>query len=82
MREIALTKKVEDTAFKMNANFIGIAHAACFENPEYTGNKPQEVMADVRSVIVLGLAYQGELLTPFPKCGPNIPIPLWQQLQP
>lgn len=55
MKEIALTKKVEDTAFKMNADFIGIADAACFEDPEYTGNKPQDVMAEVQSVIILGV---------------------------
>lgn len=55
MREITLTKKIENTAFKMNADFIGIADAACFENPEYTGNKPQDVMASVRSVIILGV---------------------------
>jgi epoxyqueuosine reductase len=55
MREITLTKKIENTAFKMNADFIGIADAACFENSEYTGNKPQDVMSSVRSVIILGV---------------------------
>lgn len=55
MRETALRKKIEDTAFGMNADFIGIADSACFENPEYTGNKPQDVMANVQSVIILGV---------------------------
>lgn len=55
MREIALRKKIEDTASGMNADFVGIANAACFENPEYTGNKPQDVMVSVQSVIILGV---------------------------
>jgi epoxyqueuosine reductase QueG len=67
MRDITLTKKVEDTAFKMNADFTGIADAACFENSEYTGNKPQDVMADVRAVIILGVGVPRGAFETLPK---------------
>jgi epoxyqueuosine reductase QueG len=50
-----LSKTLYKTAFKMNADIFGIAGPACFLDPEYTGNKPQDVMAGVQSVIVLGV---------------------------
>lgn len=53
--EPILAKRIKDTAFGMNADFISVADPACFQNPEYTGNKPQDVMPDIRSVIVLGV---------------------------
>ena len=55
MNDKSLTKKVKSTAIRMNADFIGIADPYCFQNPEYIGNKPQDVMADIRSVIVVGV---------------------------
>jgi epoxyqueuosine reductase len=44
MTEPFFTRKIKDTALGMNADFIGIADPACFLNPEYAGNKPQDVM--------------------------------------
>lgn len=67
MMEIDLSKKIEDIALEMNADFIGIADPACFQNPEYTGNKPQDVMADVRSVIVLGVGIPRGAFDPLPR---------------
>jgi len=51
----------------MNADFIGIAGPACFQNPEYTGNKPQEVMPGVKSVIVLGVGVPRGAFDTLPK---------------
>lgn len=50
-----LTKTLHDTALEMNADIIGFADSACFLDPEYTGNKPQDFMHDMGSVIVLGI---------------------------
>jgi epoxyqueuosine reductase QueG len=55
VKEPTLKEKIKDISLGTNADFIGIADPACFQNPEYTGNKPQDVMPDVRSVIVLGV---------------------------
>ncbi|MDW7732898.1 MAG: hypothetical protein SCH66_10785 [Methanolobus sp.] len=53
-RDTTLTKTLRDTALKMNADVIGFADPARFLDLEYTGNKPRDIMPDVRYVIVLG----------------------------
>jgi epoxyqueuosine reductase QueG len=53
--ETSLTKLLHETAAKMDADMIGIADPECFFDPEYEGNRPQDVMPDVRSVVVLGV---------------------------
>jgi epoxyqueuosine reductase QueG len=56
MTDKDLTKSLQETAFEMNADIIGFADPACFLNTEYAGNKPQDVMPDVKSVLVLGVS--------------------------
>lgn len=56
MTDSSLTKVLQDTASEMNADLFGIADASCFLDPGYAGNRPQDVMKDVRSVIILGVA--------------------------
>lgn len=51
-----LKKTLEDNALKMNADLIGFADPACFLDPEYAGNRPQDIMPGVGSVIVLGVS--------------------------
>lgn len=59
MAETTFTERIKDIALGMNADFIGIADPACFQTPEYTGNKPQDVMPDIRSVLILGVGVPG-----------------------
>ena len=67
MTEIMLTQKIKDTALGMNVDFIGIADPVCFQNPEYMGNKPQDVMPDVRSVLILGVGVPRGAFYPLPE---------------
>ncbi len=55
MKDFTLTRKLEDTASEMDADIIGFADPECFLNSGYKGNRPQDIMPDVRSVIVLGV---------------------------
>lgn len=82
MSDPVLTKAIKDAAIEMNADFIGIADPSCFLNPDYLGNRPQEIMPGLRSVIVLGVGIPRGAFEPLPKGGRNIPIPSWLQLQP
>jgi epoxyqueuosine reductase QueG len=67
MKKATLTEDIKDVALGMNADFLGIADPICFQNPEYTGNKPQEVMPDVRSVIILGVGVPRGAFDTLPK---------------
>jgi epoxyqueuosine reductase len=51
----------------LGADFIGIADAAGFLRPDYTGNRPQDIMPGVRSVIVIGVAIPRGCILPLPK---------------
>jgi epoxyqueuosine reductase QueG len=61
-----LKKTLQDTAMEMNADFIGFADPESFLDPEYTGNKPQDVMKDLQSVIVLGVGVPRGAFEPLP----------------
>ncbi|WP_048184361.1 hypothetical protein [Methanosarcina siciliae] len=56
MVETSITETLKDMAFRSGADFIGMIDPSCFENSEYTGNKPQDVMTDLQSVIILGVS--------------------------
>jgi hypothetical protein len=38
------TADIKEQAHRLGADFVGIADAAGFLNPGYTGNRPQEFM--------------------------------------
>ena len=52
----AYTDQLRKTAFDMGADLFGVTDVQCFEDPEYTGNSPLDIMEDARSVLVLGVA--------------------------
>lgn len=56
MSRYSLSGNLRDAAFHKGAELFGIADASCFLNPAYTGNRPQEIMPEVSSVIVLGVS--------------------------
>ncbi|AEH61194.1 4Fe-4S ferredoxin iron-sulfur binding domain protein [Methanosalsum zhilinae DSM 4017] len=51
-----ITKSLIDNAFASGVDFIGITDPSCFEKKDYTGNRPQDVMPDLKSVVILGVA--------------------------
>lgn len=71
MKDTALIEKIKNKAFEMNADFIGVADPACFESPDYAGNKPQDVMPEVKSVIVLGVGVPRGAFESLPKGRPE-----------
>jgi len=58
---------VKNEGRAMGADFVGIADAAGFLRPDYTGNRPQDIMPGVRSVIVLGVMIPRGCILPLPK---------------
>jgi len=57
---------VKNQGEQLGADFVGIADAAGFLKAEYTGNRPQEIMPGVRSVIVIGVAIPRGCILPLP----------------
>ncbi|MFA5332802.1 MAG: 4Fe-4S dicluster domain-containing protein, partial [Methanoregula sp.] len=57
----------KEQARGLGADFVGIADAAGFLNPDYTGNKPQDFMPGIRSVIVIGVVIPKGCVQPLPK---------------
>jgi len=50
-----LTDELRDASIHMGADFFGVAQASDFLDPSYKGNRPQEIMPQARSVIVIGV---------------------------
>ena len=61
----------KEQARRLGADFVGIANAAGFLSPEYTGNRPQDFMPGVRSVIVIGVMIPKGCVQPLPKGRPE-----------
>lgn len=57
----------KEQARRLGADFVGIADAAGFLNPDYTGNKPQDFMPGIRSVIVIGVVIPKGCVRPLPQ---------------
>lgn len=56
MSEDDITQIIKDRTLELGADFVGIARASVFENPDYSGNKPQDVMPEVKSVLIIGVS--------------------------
>jgi epoxyqueuosine reductase QueG len=67
MGDSNLTEVLRDMSFRLGADFIGITDPSCFENSDYTGNKPQDVMTDLQSVIILGVSVPRGAFETLPK---------------
>ena len=61
------TAKFKEMTLLLGTDFVGIADAEEFMNPSYAGNRPQEFMPEVRSVIVLGVVVPRGCIRPLPK---------------
>ena len=62
----SLDERLRTLAENMGAEVFGIAAADGFDDPSYQGNRPQSVMPDVRSVIVIGVAVPRGCIEPLP----------------
>ena len=51
----------------MEADFIGIADSKGFLNPEYQGNKPQDIMENCKSIVIVGVTIPNGCFEPLPK---------------
>lgn len=56
MSRYSLSGNLRDAAFQKGAELFGIADASCFLHPDYTGNRPSEIMPEVTSVIIIGVS--------------------------
>ncbi len=61
-----LDETLRTIAGDMGVEVFGIAAASGFDNPAYQGNRPQTIMPDVRSVIVIGVAVPRGCIEPLP----------------
>ena len=59
--------QLHQIAVEMGADLFGVADVRNFENPEYAGNSPLEIMEDARSVLVLGVAVPRGSIESLPK---------------
>ncbi len=62
---------IKEQVRRLGADFVGIADAAGFLNPGYTGNRPQDFMPGIRSVIVIGVVIPKGCVQPLPKGRPE-----------
>ena len=67
MSMYSLTGNLRDSAFRKGADLFGVADAACFLLPEYTGNRPQEIMPGISAVVLLGVSVPRGAFSTLPK---------------
>lgn len=65
--DIPGTEAIRKQGIQLGADFVGVADAQVFLNPDYTGKRPQEIMPGVQSVIVIGVAIPQGCILPLPK---------------
>jgi epoxyqueuosine reductase QueG len=61
------TDAIKARGLHLGADFVSIADAAGFLNPDYVGNRPQEIMPGVKSVIIIGVTIPRGCILPLPK---------------
>lgn len=68
MTSINLTSAaLKEIATGLGADFTAIADPSCFDNPDYQGKNPKEIMDDLRSVIILGVSVPKGTFSTLPK---------------
>ncbi len=67
MSRYSLTGNIRDAAFQRGADLFGVADASCFLRPDYAGNRPQDIMQGVASVVVLGVSVPRGAFSTLPK---------------
>ncbi|MFZ1129015.1 4Fe-4S dicluster domain-containing protein [Methanoregula sp.] len=65
------TAGIREQARRLGADFVGVADVAGFLSPDYTGNRPQDLMPGIRSVIVIGVVIPKGCIQPLPKGRPE-----------
>jgi len=69
--EIALSQELRELSMREGADLFGIADADCFLDRVYQGNKPQDFMDGVRSVVIVAVAIPSGAVDPLPKGRPE-----------
>jgi len=62
-----MTDKLINLSKSLGADFIGIADSKGFLNPEYQGNKPQDIMENCKSIVIVGVTIPNGCFEPLPK---------------
>lgn len=67
MSDSDITQDMKDMALGLGADFVGITGPNAFESPDYTGNKPQNVMPGLKSVVIIGVSVPNGAFDTLPK---------------
>ncbi len=66
-----MRRSLREAAMGLGAEVYGTAPAEGFLRERYTGGRPQDIMSDVRSVVVVGVPILGGSLEPLPRGRPE-----------
>lgn len=61
------TRSLKEQAMELGAELFGIAPSEGFLDQEYVGGRPQAIMEDVRSIVVVGVPILNGSLEPLPR---------------
>ncbi len=67
MLSVGLSQELKELSIREGADLFGIADADCYLDRVYQGNKPQEFMEGVRSVVIVAVAIPNGAIEPLPK---------------
>jgi epoxyqueuosine reductase QueG len=67
MKVIGLAQELRELSIRDGADLFGVADADCFLEQTYRGNKPQDFMENVRSVVIVAVAIPSGAVDPLPK---------------
>ncbi len=67
MEVVGLSQELKELSMREGADLFGIADADCYLDRVYLGNKPQDVMEGVRSVVIVAVAIPNGAVDPLPK---------------
>jgi len=64
---VKLGQELKELSIREGADLFGIADADCYLDRVYHGNKPQDFMEEVRSVVIVAVAIPNGAIEPLPK---------------
>jgi epoxyqueuosine reductase len=67
MEVVGLSQELRELSMREGADLFGIADADCYLDRVYQGNKPQDFMEGVRSVVIVAVAIPSGAVDPLPK---------------
>jgi epoxyqueuosine reductase len=67
MEVAGLSQELRELATREGADLFGIADADCYLDRVYLGNRPQDFMPGVRSVVIVAVAIPNGAVDPLPK---------------